>query len=85
MKPYNDIKKENHFIRTFDKNVDSSELVWHKDKKDRYIEILEGNDWFFQFDNEFPKPLNEIKYIPKNTYHRLIKGDTNLTIKIIEK
>ena len=39
MNPYQD--KSN--IRTFSKDVDPMDLVWHQDKEDRTIEILEEN------------------------------------------
>ena len=48
MKPYLD----NSNIRTFSKDVDPMDLIWHKDNEDRNIEILEGEGWKFQFDNE---------------------------------
>lgn len=32
-------------IRMFSKDVDSMELVWHQDKEDREIEVLEGKGW----------------------------------------
>ena len=41
-------------IRTFSKDVDKLELVWHQDAEDRDIEILEGEGWQMQFDNELP-------------------------------
>ena len=28
-------------IRTFSKDVDPMELVWHQDKEDRHIEVIE--------------------------------------------
>ena len=80
MQPY--INKDN--IRTFSKDVDPMELVWHQDKEDRTIEILEGEDWSFQKDNELP--LNVFKgdciFIPVNKIHRVLKGTTDLKIKI---
>ena len=51
-KPYIDEKLNNwSFIRTFDHNVLTDELVWHRDENGRYIEVLEGSGWEFQFDN----------------------------------
>lgn len=74
--------KENVFIREFDQNIDSKELVWHRDKEDREIEVLENENWFFQMDNELPKLLKEKIFIPKESYHRVIKGDGKLVVKI---
>ena len=74
-------------IREFNKDVDSSELVWHRDRKDRDVTVIEGVDWFLQMDNQLPKPLMPGKtyHIPMNTYHRVIKGTTNLVVEIKEK
>ena len=82
MKPYLD----NSNIRTFSKDVDPMDLIWHMDDEDRNIEILEGKGWKFQFDNELPIDLKpgDILYIKKDRIHRVIKGNSNLTIKIEE-
>lgn len=74
--------KKNIFIREFDNNVDSKELVWHRDKEDRIVEVLNNQDWFFQLDNELPKKLEGRIFIPKETFHRVIKGSGNLKIKV---
>ena len=85
--PYNEIRKGNNtYIREFAVDTDSSELIWHRDKEDRKVTILEGNGWKFQRDNELPILLNEgdTIYIKKNEYHRIIKGDTNLKISLLK-
>ena len=69
-------------IREFSSNVDSSELIWHKDKEDRIVEVLQNSNWMFQMDNELPKLLVDKLFIPKETYHRVIKGDGDLVVKI---
>lgn len=76
--------KNNVFIRTFDQNINSEELVWHRDKEDRIIEVIEeeNQDWFIQMDNELPKALSGRIFIPKECYHRVIKGTGNLVIKL---
>lgn len=87
MKPYTDKKlTENIFDRQFDVDLDNSELVWHRDKKTRFIKVLEGEGWKFQYDNETPKPISpgSVIHINKNSYHRLIKGNSNLTVRIFE-
>ena len=80
MKPY----KDSSNIRNFSKNVKKLELVWHKDDEDRNIEILEGKDWKFQFDNELPLSLvkGDRIFITKHRIHRIHKGTTDLKIKI---
>jgi len=82
--PYSEIRKHNLIVRTFSQNIDEEELVWHRDKQDRQVTILEETDWQFQFDNELPQVLKNTIFIPKNTYHRLIKGTGELNVHIIE-
>ena len=86
--PYNEISKGNNtYIREFTVDTDSSELVWHRDKEDREVTILEGNGWKFQRVNELPFILNksDVIYIKKGEYHRIIKGNTNLKISLLKK
>ncbi len=88
MKPYQEvINKDNSRLREFKVDVDNDELKWHRDEKDRYVIILEGGGWQFQRDNELPFTLEEgdIIFIAKGTYHRVLKGSSNLLINIIEK
>jgi len=72
--------------RTFLESVDSSELVWHRDKKDRLVTVLESQNWEIQYDNELPIHMNpgDQFFIPKNTYHRVIKGTGQLVVDIKE-
>jgi quercetin dioxygenase-like cupin family protein len=88
MKPYSNTHiNSNTFIREIKKDVSEDELVWHRDKNDRIITLLEGENWYIQFDNFMPEKLNKNEeiYVPKNTFHRVIKGTTDLKIKIIEQ
>ena len=79
MKPYS----TNKDIRTFTQEVEDFELVWHRDREDRYIQPLHKTDWKFQLDNEIPKDLAEDRlFIPKGVYHRLIKGSGDLKIRV---
>ena len=86
MKVYTESIKSEYIIREFDANIDVSELVWHRDKKDRVVEVVSGNGWKFQLDNQLPLELKEgmVLQIPKETFHRIGKGDTKLVIKIKE-
>ena len=45
------------FVRTFKHDVLTEELVWHRDEKDRYIEVIEGSGWEVQYENKLPIPL----------------------------
>ena len=82
--PYSERRKDNLIVRTFSQDIDEKELVWHRDRQDREVTVLEETDWQFQFDNELPQVLKNTIFIPKNTYHRLIKGTGELNVHIIE-
>jgi len=84
--PFEEINSgDNVFIRTFNSSVNELELYWHKDKEDRIISPLIDTNWKLQMDNEIPKVIEGDMFIPKNTYHRVIKGDGDLKIKLIKK
>jgi len=68
-------------IRTFKQDIDSEELVWHRDHEDRLVEVVGHTNWMVQLDNELPQKIDKI-FISKNTYHRVIKGDGDLKVKI---
>ena len=80
MNPY--VNKGN--IRTFSKDVDPMELVWHQDAEDREIEILEGKGWNLQMDNDLPFELvrGDHIFITEGRIYRVLKGTTDLKIKI---
>jgi mannose-6-phosphate isomerase-like protein (cupin superfamily) len=84
--PFVEKIEEGFKYRTFKSNTDSQELKWHFDKKDRKVTILEGNGWKLQLDNKIPITLKEgdVVFIPKGEYHRVIKGEGDLKIKIFE-
>jgi hypothetical protein len=87
VKPYEDIIIDDYNkLRIFKNHIDDTELLWHRDTNDREIKIINGNNWKIQYDNEMPIILehNHTYYIPKNTYHKLIKGNDDLIIHIIE-
>jgi len=62
------------------------DLVWHRDEYDRNVTVLEGNDWFFQFDNQLPIKLEKDMnlFIGSMKFHRVIRGIDNLVINIKE-
>jgi len=87
MNPYLDEKLNNKaFIRTFPKYVQAEELVWHRDKKNRIITVIQGEGWEIQFDNELPRTLviGEELVIPAYTFHRIKRGTDDLRLKIEE-
>jgi len=83
MKPYTEETKDGYVLREFLESTPSFEFVWHRDKEDRWIQPTHDTDWQFQLDNDIPRTLQKNKlFIPKETYHRLIKGTGDLKIKI---
>lgn len=85
MLPYKEDKiSENTFIREFKVDTDSSEYIWHKDREDRVIESIGDTDWLIQMDNQLPKKIEGKIFIPKETFHRVIKGERDLKIKLIK-
>jgi hypothetical protein len=85
MKPYTQHNvDQNTFVRTFDDSIDEQHLKWHVDESNRLVQVVENVDWMIQFDDCLPVLLQGDVYIPKNMYHRVIKGVGNLIVKITE-
>lgn len=83
--PFKEEKLNNNiFIREFSQDTDSSELLWHRDKEDRLIEPIEETDWLFQLDDKLPQKIEGQIFIPKEIFHRIIKGTGDLKIKLIK-
>lgn len=83
--PFSEKKVGNRlFLREFRENIDSDELIWHQDREDRVITVVEANGWKLQMDNQLPVLLREgsVYSIPAYVYHRVIKGDGRLLIKV---
>ena len=88
MRPYREkILSENKRIRKFSKDVNVDNLIWHRDANTRVVEVVSGSGWFFQRDDELPFALKEgdVFEIEKESWHRLVKGRTDLSIMITEK
>ena len=82
-RPYSELEENGYLIREFSHDTPSFEFVWHRDKEDRYVEAIHDTDWLFQLDNDIPRKLGKEKlFIPRETYHRLIKGTGDLKVKI---
>ena len=75
---------DNIFIRTFSADVDEMDLIWHTDKENRFIKVLEGNGWQFQYDEELPFEMTDGLGFPvmKGQIHRVIKGLGPLKIEL---
>ena len=82
--PFKEINRNGIKKRTFDESIDDHELKWHFDDEDRLVEIVKSDGWMFQMDNKLPVILIESEkfFIPKNTYHRIIKGNGDLIVNI---
>lgn len=82
VKPY----EEEGDTRTFLLNSPYEDFVWHRDEKDRVVTILFGEGWQLQYNGCLPILLEKDKkhHIPAMMYHRLIKGATDLVVKIEE-
>jgi len=76
--------KDNIFIRTFSTDVDEMDLIWHTDQENRFIRVLEGNGWQFQYDEELPFEMTDGLGFPvmKGQIHRVIKGLGPLKIEL---
>lgn len=82
--PYTENIEEGYHIRTFKSTLDETELKWHYDEEDRIVVCENDTDWLFQMDNELPVKINTNIpiFIPEGRYHRIIKGNGDLTVKV---
>ena len=84
MNPYLDLEKSDELtIRKFSQDIDPTELMWHRDLKNREVKIVSGKGWKIQLENKLPQDLDSI-IIPKLSWHRVIKGEGDLVISIRE-
>lgn len=86
IKPYIDLESgPGYVIREFNTAIDPIELLWHRDNEDRTVEVIEsGPGWKIQLDDELPlylQPKTSI-FILRHQWHRVIKGESNLILKI---
>jgi hypothetical protein len=81
--PFKESKIEgNLYLREFEESVDIDDLEWHRDREDRIVEIIGTTDWQLQMDNELPKIMSGKFFIPKEVWHRIIKGNGDLKVRI---
>jgi hypothetical protein len=85
-KPYTEERYGNIITRRFRADVPIGDLIWHRDEHNRKIKVVRGKGWQFQFDNELPQDLQEgeIVLVPREIYHRLLRGYTDLILEITE-
>jgi hypothetical protein len=84
--PFQQVVEKNKIIRTFSPSVNSEELKWHQDEKDRFVKIIEDGGWSFQLEDSLPNKLKKSQTlkIPKFVWHRVIKGNDKLVVEIEE-
>ena len=75
---------ESSFIRKFSVKTSDDEFIWHRDREDRFIKVIDGEGWLIQLDNNLPLELSQGMevFIKKGEWHRVIKGNSNLILKI---
>jgi hypothetical protein len=83
MVPYTQKKEQDLIVRKFSQDIDPTELLWHRDLKNREIKVIEGRGWKIQIDNQLPRDIDSV-VIPKEVWHRVIKGENDLVIQIKE-
>lgn len=88
MKPYNNLETtDEYIIREFTDDIPQMELVWHRDRENRTVKVLESaQGWKFQFEDELPFEIepNMSISITKGEWHRVIKGTGTLKIQIFK-
>jgi len=76
--------QDNLYLREFEESVDTDDLEWHRDRENRIVEIIGETDWELQMDNQLPQRMTGKIFIPKEVWHRVIKGTNELKVKIIK-
>jgi hypothetical protein len=87
MRPYSELRlKNNRILREFSWDVPSEELEWHMDRSDRRVKVIEGHGWKLQLEQGLPKEMliGETYFIPRESWHRILKGQGSLMILISE-
>jgi hypothetical protein len=86
MIPYTQQINNGKILRTFTPDVESNELKWHQDLKDRKVTVIQDGGWSFQLEDNLPNKLqvSEQLWISKFVWHRVIKGHGDLIIEIEE-
>jgi len=87
MKPYKEkILNSKDRIRLFESKIPAADLVWHRDKHNRIVEVINSSGWMFQRDESIPILLEtgDVLKISANEWHRVIKGKGDLVLKITE-
>jgi hypothetical protein len=71
-------------VRKFIDSINPIELKWHRDDEDRTIVSINETDWMIQLENRLPQDLNSPVFIARGEWHRVIKGNGELNVKIVK-
>lgn len=81
--PYNEtVISQNTVIREFSENIDPIELMWHRDDETRKVIPINQTDWKIQLENQLPIVITEPVEIKRHEWHRLIKGNGDLVVRV---
>jgi len=83
-RPFEENIEDGWIVRKFAADSNPLDLVWHADDATRIVVPLNKNDWMYQEDNSLPVRLDKELLVVKGIYHRIIKGTTDLIVKIKE-
>ena len=82
-KPYTEIEiAKNIYERHFSRYTKPKHLKWHMDDEDRLITCKYPTNWKIQLENQLPVSLDKPIFIERHQWHRLIKGEGSLILKI---
>jgi hypothetical protein len=87
MPPYREKRlADGRILREFSQDVGSHELEWHMDRNDREVVVVEGHGWKLQLESGLPFDLapGGTYSIPRESWHRVVKGSSPLRILINE-
>ena len=66
MRPYKELQAQDSIYRKFTQDIPEEELVWHRDKGYRKVEVIDVEGWEIQFENCLPAKIEKVYtfYIP---------------------
>jgi hypothetical protein len=84
--PFDEKIRGMYNYRTFSSELTENELKWHFDLEDRIVVCEHETDWLIQMDNKLPIRIEKNKeyFIQEGEYHRIIKGTSDLTVKVLK-
>jgi quercetin dioxygenase-like cupin family protein len=88
--PYDEIVVDPCTVRRiFDRYIPNEELIWHRDREDRTVRVVEAEGWYLQMDDSLPLRLvpGRVYEIPRESWHRIIRKNNcgNLVVEIMKK